>query len=105
MQIPLKWLVVVAGLAGAAAPAPAQADYDLVVKKNCLACHSLDKRKYGPTFMEISAKYANDKTAARKLANKIRKGGTGVWGIDVMPPQPQVSEAEANAIVKYMLSL
>ncbi|MDP1867690.1 MAG: c-type cytochrome [Bradyrhizobium sp.] len=102
MQIPLKWLVV-AGLAGAAAPA--QADYDLVVKKNCLACHSLDKRKYGPNFTEILAKYANDKTATQKLVKKIRKGGTGVWGNDVMPPQPQVSEAEAKAIVKYLLSL
>ena len=55
MQIPLKWLIV-AGLAGAAAPA--QADYDLVVKKNCLACHSPDKRKYGPNFTEILAYFA-----------------------------------------------
>ena len=102
MQIPLKWLVV-AGLAGAAAPA--QADYDLIVKKNCLACHSPDKRKYGPNFTEILAKYANDKTAAQKLVKKIRKGGARVWGDDVMPPQPHVSEAEANAMVKYLLSL
>jgi cytochrome c len=83
----------------------AHADYDLVVKKNCLACHSIDKRKYGPKLNEIAAKYANDKNAVNKLAKKIKGGGTGVWGIDVMPPQPQVSKAEAVLLAKYVMTL
>lgn len=81
------------------------ADYDLVVKKNCLACHGIDKRKYGPNFKEVAAKYANEKDADKKLAKKIRGGGKGVWGMDIMPPQPQVSNAEALTIAKYVLSL
>jgi cytochrome c len=85
--------------------APARADYDLVVKKNCLACHQIDKRKYGPNFKEIAAKYADQKNAADMLAKKIRRGGTGVWGIDVMPAQPQVSAKEAQSIASYVLSL
>ena len=36
---------------------------------------------------------------------EIRQGGTGVWGPDVMPPQPQVSAAEARSLVQYILSL
>ena len=84
---------------------PARADYDLVVKKNCLACHQVDKRKYGPNFKEIAAKYVDQKNAADMLARKIRRGGTGVWGIDVMPPQPQVSAKEAQTIATYVLSL
>lgn len=102
MRITLGWIAVV-GLLGAAGPV--RADYDLVVKKNCLACHQLDKRKYGPNFKEVAAKYTDQKDAAAVLAKKIRRGGTGVWGPDMMPPQPQVSAAEARALATYVLSL
>lgn len=84
---------------------PAFADYALLVRSNCLACHQVDKRKYGPTLKEVAAKYADDKDAAGKLARKIRAGGSGVWGPDVMPPQPQVSQADALALANYVLSL
>lgn len=96
-------LIAVIGLLGAAGPV--RADYDLVVKKNCLACHYVDKRKYGPSFQQVAAKYADQKNAADVLARKIRRGGSGVWGQDLMPPQPQVSVAEAQALAKYVLSL
>ncbi len=89
----------------AAVVSPAYADYALLVKNNCLACHQIDKRKYGPTLTEVSVKYANDNKAAQKLAKKIKAGGTGVWGQDVMPPQPQVSKADALILAKYVLSL
>jgi cytochrome c len=84
---------------------PARADHDLMVKKNCLACHQVDKRKYGPNFKEVAARYAGQKNAVDVLAKKIRRGGTGVWGADVMPPQPQVSAKEAVALAQYVLSL
>lgn len=84
---------------------PAHADYALLVKSNCLACHQIDKRKYGPTLKDVAAKYANDRNAAEKLAKKIKAGGSGVWGQDVMPPQPQLSKADALILAKYVLSL
>jgi cytochrome c len=102
LRITLQWIAVI-GLLGAAGPV--RADYDLVVKKNCLACHQVDKRKYGPNFKEIAAKYADQKNAADVLARKIRRGGTGAWGQDVMPPQPQVSAAEARTLAIYVLSV
>lgn len=83
----------------------AHADQELLQKKNCFACHSVDKRKYGPKFIDVATKYANDSRAAAKLAKKIRSGSSGVWGEDQMPPQPQVSDAEALALAKYVLSL
>ena len=83
----------------------AYADYELLVKSNCLACHYLDKRKYGPKLNEVAAKYVNDSKAAEKLAVKIKDGGSGVWGEDVMPPQPQLTEADALTLAKYVLSL
>ncbi len=83
----------------------AYADYDLLVKSNCLACHSLDKVKKGPKLNEVASKYANDKNSAKKLAKIIKSGGSGVWGLDMMPPQPQLSEANALILAKYVLSL
>ena len=61
LRITLRWMAVI-GLLGAAGAV--RADDDLVVKKNCLACHQVDKRKYGPNFKEIAAKYADQKNAA-----------------------------------------
>jgi len=77
----------------------------LLQKNNCLACHLIDKRKYGPMLKEVAEKYAGESGAAEKLAAKIKAGGTGVWGEDVMPPQAQVSDAEAQKIAKLVLSL
>ena len=81
------------------------ADYDLLVKNNCLACHYVDKRKYGPKLNEVSTKYINDSNAVEKLAKKIKSGGSGVWGEDMMPPQPQVSDSDALILAKYILFL
>ena len=77
----------------------------LMQRHNCTACHLVDKRKYGPHFNEVAVRYAGDTAAVGKLAAKIRAGGTGVWGEDVMPPQPNVSEADARAMAELMLAL
>ncbi len=83
----------------------ALADYDLLVKSNCLACHYIDKRKYGPKLNEVAAKYVNETNAAEVLAKKIKAGGSGVWGEDMMPPQAQLSDENALILAKYILSL
>ena len=83
----------------------AYADYDLLVKNNCTACHYVDKRKYGPKLNEVAAKYADDPNAAQNLAKKIKSGGSGVWGEDMMPPQAQLSDAAALELAQYILAL
>ena len=77
----------------------------LMQTNNCVACHQIDKRKYGPQFDEIPAKYTNDASAVAKLAAKIKAGGTGVWGEDYMPPQPQVSDADAKRMAELIMAL
>ena len=77
----------------------------LMLANNCLACHQIDKRKYGPHFNEVASKYGRDKSVIATLATKIKNGGTGVWGEDVMPPQAQVSEADATTMAELILSL
>ena len=90
-------------MAGASAPAFAQVE--LAQKKNCLACHSVDKKVLGPSYKEVAAKYAGQKEATDKLAEKILKGGTGVWGNIPMPANPQVSDAEAKQLVAWIMTL
>ena len=77
----------------------------LMLTNNCMACHQIDKRKYGPHFIEVAEKYKGDSTVESKLAAKIKAGGTGVWGEDYMPPQPQVSDADAKSMAQLILSL
>jgi cytochrome c len=83
----------------------AHASADLAKAKNCMACHALDKKLVGPAYKDVAAKYASDKDAAGRLAKKIREGGTGVWGQVPMPANPQVSEAEAQTLAKWVLTV
>lgn len=101
----MKHLVVLAAVMGATlSAAPAFASADLAQKKNCMACHAVDKKLVGPAYQEVAKKYAGDKTAADKLAEKIVKGGSGVWGPVPMPANPQVSAAEAKQLAQWVLS-
>ena len=91
-------------VAATAVAGPALADQALASAKNCMACHAMDKKLVGPSFKDVAAKYANDKTAVDKLAVKIIKGGSGVWGPVPMPANAQVNEAEAKKLAAWVLS-
>jgi cytochrome c len=95
---------VIFALAGVAV-APAFANADLAAKKNCLACHATDKKLVGPAYKDVAAKYAGQKDAVDKLAEKVVKGGTGVWGQIPMPANTQVSPAEAKQLVQWILTI
>ncbi len=99
----MKSLIVLGLAAGAAMAFPAFANADLAQKKNCLACHATDKKVIGPSYKDVAAKYAGQKDAADKLAQKILKGGSGVWGAVPMPANPQVNDAEAKALAAWVL--
>lgn len=42
--------------------------------KGCLNCHDLDKKKIGPSFKDLSAKFKGDKSAEAKLIEKLKEG-------------------------------
>jgi cytochrome c len=92
-------------LIAAAACAPVLADQALATSRNCMACHAMDKKLVGPAYKDVAAKYAGQKDAADKLAAKIMKGGSGVWGPVPMPANTQVKEAEAKKLAAWVLSL
>lgn len=84
--------------------APAMADLALAKSKNCMACHAVDKKLVGPSYKDVAAKYAGQKDAVDKLAAKIIKGGSGVWGPVPMPPNAQVSEADAKTLAAWVMA-
>jgi cytochrome c len=104
----MKRYVMMVGVALASAfasqAAMADAGLDLAKAKNCMACHAVATKLVGPAYKDVAAKYAGQKDAEAKLAAKVIKGGTGVWGAIPMPANPQVNEAEAKTLVKWVLS-
>lgn len=77
----------------------------LMQRNNCLACHMIDKRKYGPHMKEVATKYQGNTAVTDQLAAKIKAGGAGVWGSDIMPPQPHVSDENAKLMAQLILAL
>ncbi len=78
----------------------------LAQKSGCLACHSVTQKVLGPSYKDIAAKYKGDKTAEAKLIEKVKKGGSGVWGPIPMPANsPQVKDADIKTIVQWILKM
>ncbi|AHF14797.1 c-type cytochrome [Niabella soli] len=78
----------------------------LVGQYQCITCHKIDEKLTGPAYRDVAKKYAGaDDATITKLANKVISGGSGVWGDVPMTPHPNVSEADAKAMVKYVLLL
>lgn len=87
------------------APAPTAANAPitgLLSQNGCMACHGMDKKVIGPGFKEIAAKYQAQADAKAHLAGKIAKGSSGVWGAMPMPPQPQLSNSNLEAIAAWI---
>lgn len=85
--------------------APAMADPALAKSKNCMACHAVEKKLVGPSFKDIATKYSGQSDATAKLASKIVKGGSGVWGPVPMPANNQVTDADAQTLAAWVLGL
>ena len=93
-------------LAGQAGAADAKAAEALAQKSGCLACHSVNNKVVGPSYKDIAAKYKGDKAAEAKLIEKVKKGGSGVWGQIPMPPNsPHVKDQDIKTIVQWILSV
>jgi cytochrome c len=99
---PLIVALVAAGLL--AAPA-ARADEAMAKKYNCLACHATDKKLVGPAYKDIAKKYKGQAGAEAKMIEKVKKGGSGVWGPIPMPPNAAVPEADLKKLVGWILAM
>jgi cytochrome c551/c552 len=89
----------------AAAPAHAEGNAALTAllgTRGCTGCHGMDQKIIGPGFKEVAEKYRTRADVKAYLADKIAKGGSGVWGSAAMPPQAQMSKAEIESIAAWL---
>jgi cytochrome c len=77
----------------------------LVAGSDCLTCHKVAEKNIGPAYQEVAAKYENTDENIAMLAGKIIKGGSGNWGAIPMTPHANLSQDDAEAMVKYILLL
>jgi|SRR5450830_73897 len=97
----LSLLMLSIQAANAADPAEA-----LAQKSGCLNCHSVQAAIIGPAYKDVAKKYKGDKTAEVRLIEKVKAGGSGVWGKMPMPPNsPQVKDDDIKTIVKWVLAI
>ncbi|HLF96335.1 MAG TPA: c-type cytochrome [Methylococcaceae bacterium] len=101
MKAIVSFLVVAGALVSTAVPA----SEELAKSKGCLTCHAMDAKILGPSYKEVAKKYAGQADAETKLADKVIKGGSGVWGNIPMPPNARVTPEEAKTLVHWILNL
>jgi cytochrome c len=78
---------------------------ELIVKSDCLGCHKEQAKLVGPAYVEVAKKYPATAANVTLLAGKIIAGGVGVWGQIPMTPHPQITQADAETMVEYILSI
>jgi cytochrome c len=78
---------------------------ELIGASDCMACHAIDRKIIGPAYKEVANKYENNEANIDTLVSKIKKGGMGNWGNVPMTPHPDLPDADAKEMVKYILSL
>ena len=77
----------------------------LIARNDCRNCHLMNRRTAAPSFVEIATRYHRKAGVANRLAEKVIKGGAGVWGQHAMSPHPQLEQQEAIEMVDFILSL
>jgi cytochrome c len=77
----------------------------MISKNDCKSCHQIDKSSVGPAYQQVATKYKGDSKAMENLTKKVIAGGGGVWGDHVMAAHPQISQAEADIMVNYILNI
>ncbi len=104
----LTYIALLAGLLGmVAAPAAFADGLALATKAGCTACHAVDKKVVGPAYQDVAKKYKGQANASAKLLEKVRKGGSGVWGPIPMPPNDavKISDADLKTTIDWILKL
>lgn len=71
----------------------------------CKACHGISNESVGPDYTSVSEKYKNDPNAKSYLINKVRNGGSGVWGEQIMPGHTHLDEKRVSQMVDFVLSI
>lgn len=103
VSIPAITLMTVSG-------GQALADEALARKSGCFECHTVSTNEIGPSFRDIAAKYEDEAESRDALIEVVKHGGKGQWtdiskGVPMPPYSGQLSDAEIERLVEWVLSL
>jgi cytochrome c len=109
----LNALAFVAAAAALGVPAVSQAAVDaaaaeqLARQQNCLKCHGIDKKKDGPAFKEVAAKFKGKEGAEDRLYKHITTGEKAKFpdGHEEEHKIIKAKEPEARNLIQWILSL
>ena len=90
-------IVFLAALA-LSAPALAADGPELLKAKGCLNCHDIDKKKVGPAYKDVAAKYKGDNGASAKIVEKLKTGKGH-------PIKVNATDDELKTLADHVLSL
>jgi cytochrome c len=96
-------VVSIAHAAGGPSVDPAAAA-QIATKNACFGCHQVNRAVVGPSFQQIASKYRTDPGAEPKLMQKIKQGGSGVWGMLPMPSHPNMNDADIRTVTQWILA-
>lgn len=77
----------------------------LIAKSDCMGCHTEKAKIIGPSYADIALKYPANSKNITLLANRIIKGSKDVWGTIPMTAHAKLPKADAEEMVKYILSI
>jgi cytochrome c len=69
----MKAMLLAVAAAGTLLAGAVQAQ-DMLKAKGCLGCHEMDKKKVGPAYKDVAAKYQGNKDAESILVAKLKEG-------------------------------
>lgn len=91
----MKAMLLVMAAAGALMAGAVQAQ-DMLKAKGCLGCHDMDKKKVGPAYKDVAAKYKGNKDAESTLVAKLKEGKGH--------PKVSATDAELKECIKAVLA-
>jgi cytochrome c551/c552 len=77
----------------------------LIDSYNCQACHGVSTESIGPSYTAVSERYQDSTDIDSYLIDRIINGSSGVWGDRAMPAHTNLTEADAQRIVSWIMSL
>lgn len=78
---------------------------NLIEGSDCKSCHQYDQASIGPSYEEVAKKYEKSRETIELLVGRIINGSSGIWGEHAMAAHPDLNPADAERMVRYIMSL
>lgn len=75
----------------------------LARSSGCMACHAVDRRMVGPSFREITSRYATQPNVVQQMGTSIRTGSSGRWGHIQMPGNTRLTDEQVRQLAAWSL--